>query len=146
MKAGICIIACIALCLSACGEIKTVSLVDQPERARFGEIRDVMLTVGCSGAGAGGGCHSVLVGDLQVSIDEPAPAQLEAEFLQVKSFVNIQSPADSPLLTEALPLEPITHQVCFHQLGQGCGYQKILSWIAGEPSPDCEIEVDSCFL
>ncbi len=136
----------VLLCTLACGEIKTVSLVDQPERAGFGEIREVLLTVGCSGAGAAGGCHSVLTGDLQISIDEPAPAQLEAEFLQIKSLVDIQEPSDSRLLLVALPLEPITHQVCFHQIGQSCAYQKILSWISDEPFPDCEVEIDTCFL
>ena len=131
--------------LTACGEITAVHLVDQPTRAEFGEVRAALLTMGCSGSAAGGGCHSVLTGGLQISINEPDPNQLEAEFRQVKALVDIQEPADSILLQIALPIEPIGHQVCFHQLGQSCAYQKVYRWIGGQPFPDCQTEIDSCF-
>ena len=131
--------------LSGCGEITSISLEDRPERALFPEVRSVLITAGCSGAGAGGGCHSVLTGNLQISIEDPGPADLDEEFLQIKAIVDLETPDESLLLQVGLPLEPISHQVCYHEIGQGCAYLKLRAWISGEPFPQCEVEVDSCF-
>ena len=133
--------------LVGCGEIASVNLDDRPNRAAFTEVREVLLTVGCSGNDASGGCHAVLTGNLQISIEEPAPLDLDQEFLQIKSIVDLDAPEESRLLKVALPPdEPrVTHSICFDAEGQ-CAYSKLLAWISGQAltDVDCTVETNTC--
>ena len=139
------------LCLLAgCGEVASVSLVNRPEREAFPEIREILLTVGCSGDDRAGGCHAVVVGDLQISIEEPPAQQLEEEFLQIKAIVDLDAPEESRVLTVAAPPdpddpEPVGHSICF-DAGGACADSKLLAWISGEAPGDteCVVETNTC--
>ena len=136
-----------AVSLLACGEIETVIMPVRPTQSDFPEIQTRLLEVGCS---VNGGCHTVLVGNFQVTTAPKPRAQFEAEYLLTKDHVNLDVPERSKLLTVNLLGDPENtgHAVCFGSVCS-CNYQAVYAWIAGRDfpgDPQCgeECVPDSC--
>lgn len=135
-----------ALLLTACGEATVTGLVLPvvPDNgAQFLVAQQAMLDIGCGIPG----CHATIVGNFQITANPKAPAALDEEYSLTKRFIDLDDPDASVLLTAALASNTQNHVACFKD-GEGCAWQIITAWIAGDPpadSVDCTPTPSACF-
>lgn len=137
----------LACAATACGEIERAELVVRPRKDDFAaEIQPIFERLGCS---AGTLCHSGPQGDLKLVVS-PGAAALDDNYLASKAKLDLNAPADSPLIADLLPkgVAPgATHVTVCWKSPESCAYRKLLAWIswdaAEDPRPqdiDCEVE------
>lgn len=133
--------------LGACGEGEVTGLVLPvvPDNGpQFVAAQQAMVAVGCGLTG----CHEMVVANFKVTANPKAASALDSEYSLTRPFVDLDAPAESALLTVALTgVAPPGHPVCFADT-EGCAWQIVTAWIAGEPaadSIDCEPTPSACF-
>lgn len=119
-----------------CGEVETVKLAAAPDPSDFaGTIQPLLEQLGCS---ANGGCHSVVAGNFQF-IEDPNPAQRDANYLSAVGKLDLADPARSDLLALLVKgTDGRTHPrppYCFESV-DSCAYRKILAWADWEAPGD----------
>ena len=147
MRGAIAIFIASAAGVGGCGEIESVILPVRPSQSEFPQIQSRLLESGCS---ANNGCHTVVVGNFQLTPEPKSRAQFEAEYLLTKAHVDLEAPERSKLLRVNLSGDPENtgHPVCFES-PCSCAYQAVYEWIAGRTLPleaECPdaCEMDTC--
>lgn len=132
--------------LAGCGEGAVTGLVLPvvPDNgAQFVAAQQAMVAVGCGLSG----CHEAIVGNFKVTANPKSPATLDDEYTITKPFIDLDAPDDSRLLTVALAGVAQGHVICFADT-EGCTWQIVTAWIAGEPPADaidCTPTPSACF-
>ncbi len=129
MRRTLLLLSLLSTALTGCGEIESVILPTRPKLDEFPDVQARLIEAGCS---ANNGCHSVVVGNFQVTPAPKSRGQLEAEYLLTKSHLDLDQPGRSSLLTANLLGDPNNtgHVVCFTSVCS-CTYQAVYRWIDG---------------
>lgn len=133
--------------LLGCGEGTVTGLVLPvvPDNGpQFIAAQQAMITLGCSIPG----CHAAIVGNFKVTANPKDAATLDEEYGLAKALIDLDAPGESVLITAALAGRAgAGHPVCFADT-EGCAWQVITAWIAGDPPADgidCTPTANACF-
>ena len=127
--------------LVSCGEVESVELPNRPSLDTFDFVQDALRVTGCSAEK----CHAVLTGDFKVTPKPVGGIGFTNEYQLTKRFINLQSPAESRLLTVALAgaEDSFQHPVCFQDT-QSCSYRIVLAWISALGPQDTQPNEINC--